>query len=90
MNLKRISKSIGNFFLRYWRKWTILAILAMVIYIGIVVLQYVYKPIYQPKKVEAGGLEIKRGIYRDIMDSYSKSQDIINEVINKNYADPFK
>ncbi|OGZ33092.1 MAG: hypothetical protein A2V69_02775 [Candidatus Portnoybacteria bacterium RBG_13_40_8] len=90
MNIGRISKSLKVFLSKHWRKWTILAILAMVIYIGFVAYEYVYKPIYQFKEVTAQRLGIKRQIYQQIMDFYSKSQQDVNDILNKNYPDPFK
>ena len=83
-------KSIKGFFGKHWRRWTILAILVMVIYIGLIFYQYIFRPIYQPKAVTTQRFEIKKDIYQQIMDSYSKVEENINKITNKDYSDPFK
>ena len=90
MNIKNLPKSIKGFFGKYWKKWTILVVLAMLIYIGFIFYQYVYKPIYQLREVSAQRFEIEKNIYEQIMDSYSKVEENINKTINKDYSDPFK
>ena len=90
MNIKNFLKSIKEFFEKHWRRWTILAILAMVIYIGLIFYQYIYKPIYQSREVTAQRLEIKKNIYQQIMDYYSKIGENINQIFNKNYSNPFE
>jgi len=90
MNIKNFLKSSKEFCGKHWKKWIILAILIMVIYIGFIFYQYIYKPIYQPKEVTAQRLEIKKNIYQRIMNRYSRIGENINQIFNKNYPDPFK
>lgn len=75
---------------KYWKKWTIFVILAMVIYVGFLIFQYVYKPIYKPEQTTIQRLEINKTVYNEIMKAYSESQENINRIINKNYPNPFK
>jgi hypothetical protein len=88
--IRRISKSLKVFLSKHWKRWTILTILAMVIYIGFIGYEYIYKSVYQFKEVTAQRLEIKRETYQQIMDFYSKSQEDVNDILNKNYSDPFR
>jgi len=90
MDIKKIVKFLEHLLSKHWKKWTILVILAMFIYIGIVAYKYVYGPIYASKEVTAQRLEIKRSAYQQIMNTYSESQETVNELINKTYPDPFK
>lgn len=75
---------------KYWKKWTIFVILAMVIYVGFLIFQYVYKPIYKPEETTIQRLEINKTVYNEIMKKYSESQENINKIINKDYPNPFK
>lgn len=90
MKVRKILKPIENFFKKYWQNWTILAILAMVIYISFILYQYIYKPIYQPRKITPQRLEIEKQIYQEVMDLYSQRQENISKIINKEYPNPFK
>jgi len=90
MSLKNIFKSISNFLSQYWKKWTIFAILAIVIYAGFIYYEYIYKSLYLENEITAFKLEIKKSAYQDIMDNYTKKQETIDKIINKDYLDPFK
>jgi uncharacterized protein YpmS len=83
-------KSIKNRTTKYWRRWTIFVILAMVIYVGLLIFQYVYKPIYKPEETTIQRLEINKNVYNEIIRTYSESQENINRIINKDYPDIFK
>jgi len=90
MDLKKISKSINNFFAKNWKKWTIFMILAILVYAGYVSYKYVYKPLYGQKEIAAFKLEIRKSVYNELMESYAQKQQTIDNIINKNYLDPFK
>lgn len=90
MKNRNILKPIKKFCKKHWQKWTILAILAMIIYVGFIFYQCVYKPIYQIGELEFQRLEIKEQIYQELMDSYSQRQKNINKILTKTYIDPFK
>lgn len=90
MDIKKLLKSIKNFLEKYWRKWTILAIGVMVIYIGFIFYQYIYKPIYKSQETSVQIIEIKKEIYQKLMDSYLEYQDNINKIMSKDYPNPFK
>jgi len=83
-------KKIGIFLKKHWKKWTILAILFIIAFVGFIVYEHVYKPLYQSMEVEAQKLEIKKKTYRDVMDSYYEREDKIDEIVNKLYPNPFK
>ena len=85
MSLK-IEKILKN----KWRYWTILAVLAIIIYILFAFFQYVYVPVYGAKDVEFKELEIDKKTYQNLMDVYSKQQENINKIINKQYLNLFK
>ncbi|MFZ5559197.1 MAG: hypothetical protein ACOZAL_00125 [Patescibacteria group bacterium] len=90
MSIRRILKLIREFSGKHWRKWTILAILAMVTYIGFIFYQYIYKPIYKSQETSIQRIEIKQELYQKLMDSYLQSENNINKIINKDYPDPFR
>lgn len=90
MKAKKILKLIERFLRKHWHKWTILAILGIVIYAGFVFYQYVYKPVYQPKESILQKLEIKKQIYQEIMEFYYQQEENISQIINKDYPNPFK
>lgn len=90
MNLNGLLKPIKKFFVKYWRKWTILAVLAIFIYIGLIFYKYIYVPIYQAKEIPSYKLEIKRSAFQGIMENYAKRQETIIRIINKDYPNPFK
>lgn len=90
MKLRKNLKPIGKFLKKYWKNWTILAILGIIIYTGFIFYQYIYKPIYQPRELMLHRLEIKKQIYQEIMDSYFQRQENITEILNKNYLNPFR
>jgi hypothetical protein len=90
MKPKNILKSIKIFLSKHWKKWTIFAILAIVIYAGFVSYEYIYKPLYVQNEITPFKLEIKKAVYQSIMDNYAQKQEIIDKIINKNYSDPFK
>jgi len=90
MRLKKILKAIARFFKKHWPKWTILAILVIIIYLGFVFYHYIYKPAYQSKELTPYRLEIEEQIYQEIMDSYNQRQENINKIINKDYPNPFE
>jgi len=90
MDIKNLSKSIKGFLGKQWKKWTILIVLVMVIYIGFIFYKYIYKPIYQVKEVSAQKFEIREDTYEQIINSYSNLGENINRVINKDYHDSFK
>ena len=78
---KKILKPIKEFCKKYWQKWTILAVLGMVIYIGFIFYQYIYTPIYQPSDVMPQRLEIKKEIYQQVMDFYFERGENIEEIL---------
>lgn len=90
MNFKKTTKSIKNFFLEYWRKWIIVAFLAILIGIGFIFYKYIYVPLYGEKEVSPFKLEIKKTAYQEIMNKYLGKEQEINRIFNKNYLDPFK
>ncbi len=90
MQIKKSLKTIETFLAKYWQKWTILVILVMVICIGFILYQYIYKPIYQFKEITAQRLEIRKDIYQELADSYLEIQDNINRIINNDYPNIFK
>jgi hypothetical protein len=90
MDLKKISKSIRNFFTKHWKKWTIFAFLAILVYVGFIFYKYVYKSLYEQREVAPFKLEIKKATYQSIMDDYLGKGEKINQITNKNYLDPFK
>ena len=90
MKTDKILKSSKSFFARHWKKWTILAFLAILVYIGFVFYKYVYGPLYSQREVSPFKLEIKKATYQSIKDNYSGREEKINQIINKNYSDPFK
>lgn len=90
MELGKILRAIKRFLSKHWSRWTILAILAMVIFIGFIFYQYIYKPIYQSREFEPKILEIKKDVYQELMDLYFQRQENINRIITREYADPFK
>jgi len=90
MNLKKTAKSIRNFFIKHWKKWTIFSFLAILVYIGFIFYEYVYKPIYALKEVAPFKLEIKRAVYQGIVDAYLNKGEKVNQINTKNYLDPFK
>lgn len=90
MKMKESLKPVENFLKKHWQKWTILAILGIVIYAGFVFYQYVYKPVYQPRELTPTKLEIDKEIYQEIMEFYNQREGNINQIINKDYNNPFK
>jgi capsular polysaccharide biosynthesis protein len=90
MKLKKILKPIGKFFKKHWKKWTILAILGIIIYISFIFYQYIYKPIYQSQELIPQKLRIKKQIYQEVMDFYFQRQENITKIISRDYLDPFK
>lgn len=90
MKTAKTSKAIKDFLKKHWQKWTILAILGIVIYVGVLFYLYIYKPIYQPRDLVPQKLEINEQIYQEIMDHYNQREQIINEIISKNYQDVFR
>jgi len=84
--LKTIKKLLEN----YWKKWTTLAILVIIIYIGFLFYSYIYKPIYQPKDLVPEKLEIDKETYQELMNHYNLKQENINQIINKEYPNIFK
>jgi hypothetical protein len=85
-----MSLKIEKFLKNNWRHWTILAVLAIIIYILFALFQYVYVPVYGIKDVEFKELEIDKKTYQNLMDAYSKQQENINKIINKQYLNLFK
>ena len=90
MKNKKSLKPIKDFLKKYWQKWTIIIILGIIIYIVFVFYQYIYKPVYQPEELMPQRLEIKEGIYQEIMNFYYQQGENINIILNKNYPNPFK
>lgn len=90
MKSKKILKAVEKFLKKHWQKWTILAILAIVVYIGIVFYLYVYKPAFQPQESTPLKLEIDKETYQEVMEHYNQKQEIINQIMNKEYINPFK
>lgn len=90
MNLNKIIKPIEGFLKNHWQKWTILIILAMIVYLGLMLYKYVYKPLYQPEVIVIRKLEIKENLYNSLLEEFSQKQKNIIEIFNKNYLDPFK
>lgn len=90
MDLEKILKQIETIFKDHWRKWTILAIGVMIIYLGFVFYQYVYKPVYKTKEAVFQKTEIKQSIYDRVMDTYFQKEKNIEEIFNKNYIDIFR
>jgi hypothetical protein len=90
MKAKDPFKKIGKVFIRHWRKWTLLAICGMIIYLGFLFYEYIYQPIYQPGEIVSVQREIAKQVYQKVMDAYFQKQENINQVFNKNYLDIFK
>lgn len=90
MDFKKTAKSIRNLFIKHWKKWTIFAFLAILVYIGFIFYKYTYKPLYEQKEVSPFKLEIKKAAYQSIMDKFLSKGEKINQITNKNYLDPFK
>ena len=90
MNPKNLFKKTQKIFEIHWRKWTILAILGMIIYLGFTFYKYIYKPIYKPQATPFLQIEIKQDIYEKVMEVYFQKQENLNEILNKNYLDIFK
>lgn len=90
MSLKKILKFTKKFLSKHWKKWTILVVLGMLVYIGFIFYEYIYKPLYYPREVTTQKLEIKKEIYHQIMNSYLESQENLNKIISKEYQNPFK
>jgi hypothetical protein len=90
MDLKKTLKSVKNFFIKHWKKWTIFAFLAILVYIGFIFYKYVYQPLYEQKEVSPFKLEIKKSVHQSIMDKFLSREEKINQINNKNYLDPFK
>ena len=81
---------LKNIFKKILTNWTILVFLAIVIYIGLGFYNSVYKPIYRPTEMPPQKLKIQSKVYEKIMDIFSQREKNINEILNKNYPDPFK
>jgi hypothetical protein len=90
MDSNRFIKSIMDFLKKHWQGWTILAILVMIVYLGLTLYNYVYKPLYQPEKVVLEQPVIKESLYKSLMDNFAQRQKSIIEIFGKNYLDPFK
>lgn len=90
MDFKKTAKSIRNLFIKHWKKWTIFAFLAILVYVGFIFYKYIYKPLYEQKEVSPFKLEIKKAAYQSIMDKFLSKGEKINQINNKNYLDPFK
>ena len=90
MNRKKRLKALKDFCKTHWRKWTILVFLAMVAYISLVFYQCIYRPIFQPIEIVPQKLEIKEQVYQEIMDSYFERKTNVENIIKKNYPNPFK
>lgn len=90
MDFKKTAKSIRNLFIKHWKKWTIFAFLAILVYIGFIFYKYVYKSLYEQREVSPFKLEIKKAAYQSIMDKLLNRGEKINQITNKNYLDPFK
>lgn len=87
---KKIFKNFLNFCKKHWKKWTILLILAILVYIGFIFYKYVYKPVYKPEYVVPEKLEINEKDYEFIMEAYLEKEVNIENILNKNYYNPFK
>ena len=83
-------KKINKFFKKHWRKWTILAILGIVVYTGFIFYQYIYKPLYQPKEMSLPKIEIKKQVYQEVMDLYYQRQSNLDKIIYKDYPNLFR
>jgi len=90
MNFNKIIKSSERFLRTHWRKWTILAILAMIIYSGFIFYKYAYKSIYDSEQNGTQKLEIKEELYKSLMNQSIQKQNNLIEIFNKNYLNPFK
>ena len=90
MKKNRFLKAIKNLLKEHWQKWTIIAILGIILYVGFVFYFYIYKPVYQPRELTPQKLEINKKVYQEIMDFYFQQEENINEIINKEYPNPFK
>ena len=90
VDFKKTFKSIKNFFAKHWKKWTIFAFLAILIYVGFVFYKYVYRSLYEQKEVAPFKLEIKKTLYQSIVNNYSDKIEEINRINTKNYLNPFK
>jgi len=67
-----------------------LAIFGMIIYLGSIFYQYIYKPFYGAKEIISQKIEIKESVYQRVMDAYFQEGKNINETFNKIYIDIFK
>ncbi len=90
MNQNKLIKSVSIFFKNHWRIWTILMFVVIIMYLGIVFYKYIYTPIYSPQEIMPPRLEIKESIYNALINKFSQQENNINEILNKNYFDPFK
>lgn len=90
MNPRNLFKKTQKIFEIHWRKWTILVILGMIIYLGFIFYKYIYKPIYKPQAISSLQIEIKQDIYKKVMEVYFQKRENLNEILNKNYLDIFK
>jgi len=90
MNPNKIIKSFERFLKNHWQKWTILAILAMIIYSVSIFYKYAYKPIYNFEGIDIQKLEIKERLYGSLMNNSIQKQNNLVEIFNKNYLSPFK
>lgn len=83
-------RTTKNFCKRHWRKWMVLAIISVIVYIGFVFYQYIYKPIYEPRESTLLQLEIKKKTHKEVMDLYSQRQENLDKALRKDYPNPFK
>lgn len=90
METKKSLKLIKRFFKKHWLKWTILVVLGIIIYTGIIFYQYIYKPIYQPEELTPQKLEIDIKTYQKVMDSYYQEEENIDKILNKKHLDLFR
>lgn len=90
MDIGNIIKSIERFLKNHWQRLTILVIFAMIIYLGFMLYEYVYRPAYRPEEIVVQKLEIKENLYNSLLAEFSQKQKNIIEIFDKNYLDLFK
>ncbi len=86
----KLINALKKFFARNWKRWTIVAILAILFYIGFVFYKYVYIPLFAEKEITPFKLEIKDSLFKSIILNETEKQERVNQILNKEYLDPFK
>ncbi|MBD3282026.1 MAG: hypothetical protein GF387_00205 [Candidatus Portnoybacteria bacterium] len=89
MKKEKILNQIKLFFKKYWKSWTLVAFLAIIVFVAFVFYSYGYIPLYSSDEVVVEELKINKGLYENIMEQYYFRQEILEEVFKKQYINPF-